>query len=64
MTNTSEVIVGSELEGGDHVSREPERATRRRRKDKSVVRDPLADFEARLARVEVAMADKLDHWKE
>ncbi|CAI9095113.1 OLC1v1030974C1 [Oldenlandia corymbosa var. corymbosa] len=54
MSNPSEVVQGSELEG-DHVSREVGRTTRKgSRKEKSVVREPMVEFEKRLAKLELA----------
>ncbi|CAI9089880.1 OLC1v1024529C1 [Oldenlandia corymbosa var. corymbosa] len=64
MSNPSEVVQGSELEG-DHVSREVGRTTRKgSRKEKSVVREPMVEFEKRLAKLELAVADHQDRWDE
>ncbi|CAI9099262.1 OLC1v1036050C1 [Oldenlandia corymbosa var. corymbosa] len=64
MANPSEVVQGSELEG-DHVSREVGRTTRKgSRKEKSVVREPMVEFEKRLAKLELAVADHQDRWDE
>ena len=51
--------------GGDHASRELERTTRGRpRKDKSFVREPMVDFEKRLAKVELVVAEYHNRWEE
>ena len=65
MASHFEENISLETMGGDHPSRELERTTRGRpRKDKSAVREPMVDFEKRLAKVELVVAEHHDCWEE